>query len=250
MSGHSHWSTIRHKKGASDAKKGKMFSKAAKMVAEAAREGGPKPEDNPKLRLAIEKARQVNMPKDNIERAIKKGAGELGGAGMEELVYEGYGPGGAAFLVEVLTDNRNRTTPELRKIFENKGGSLAGTNAVAYLFNKKGLFTVGAEGVTEDALMEATIEAGVESIELVDGSHEIICEAADFEAVKNALERGGFKTAVAEISDIALVRIDVDGETGKKVVALMEALEDHEDVQSLSTNVNLTDEMVCQETRK
>lgn len=246
MSGHSHWATVKHKKGATDARKGKEFSKVAKMIVMAAR-GGGKPEDNPRLRLAMEKARQVNMPKDNIERAIKKGTGELQGEAMQELVYEGYGPGGAAFLVDVVTDNRNRTTPELRKVFESKGGTLASTNAVAYLFKKKGLFTVPAAGVTEDALMEAALDAGVENIDKVGESFEIICEPNDFEAVKAALEKGGFKIDVAEISNIAITQIDIDKDTGRKVVALMEALEEHEDVQNISTNINLTDEMVSQE---
>jgi len=246
MSGHSHWSTVKHKKGAADARKGKVFSKIAKMIMQAARQGGGKVEENPKLRLAVEKARGVNMPKGNIERAIKKGTGELEGVTIEELVYEGYGPGGTAFLVEVLTDNRNRTASELRKIFESKGGNLAGTNAVAYLFKKKGLFTVPADGVTEEALMEATLEAGLESIELTDDYFEIICEPADFGAVDKALEEGGFKTDVAEITNIAAVQVEVDEKIGKKVIALIEAIEDHADVQNVSTNINFTDEMVAE----
>jgi YebC/PmpR family DNA-binding regulatory protein len=224
-----------------------MFSKVARMVMQAARQGGGKPEDNPKLRLAIEKAKQINMPKDNIERAIKKGTGELEGVRFEELIYEAYGPGGVAFLVEVLTDNRNRTTPELRKIFETRGGSLAGTNAVAYLFKKKGLFSVPAEGVSEDDLLEATLEAGVESIERVNGDYEIICEPGDFEAVKEALETRKFEISVAEITDVAISQVDIDNEAGKKIVALMEALEDHDDVQNISTNVNFSEEMISQE---
>ena len=246
MSGHSHWSTVRHKKGASDAKKGKTFSKVAMMIMQAARQGGGKPEENPKLRLAVEKARQINMPKDNIERAIKKGTGELEGVTMEELVYEAYGPGGVAFLVEVLTDNRNRTAPELRKIFETRGGSLAGSNSVAYLFKKKGLFSISAEGVSEDDLLEATLEAGVESIERVNGDYEVICDVEDFDAVKEALQAGGFRMDVAELTNVASTQVDVDTQTGKKIVALMEALEDHDDVQNISSNVNFSEEMISQ----
>jgi len=246
MSGHSHWSTVKHRKGASDAKKGKMFSKVARMIMQAARQGGGKPEENPKLRLAVEKARQINMPKENIERAIKKGTGELAGVAMEELVYEAYGPGGVAFLIEALTDNRNRTTPELRKIFETRGGRLASSNAVAYLFKKKGFFSIPAEGVTEDDLLEATLDAGVESIERVNGDYEVICELEDFEAVKEALEAGGFRMNVAELTNVALTQVDVEAQTGKKIVALMEALEDHDDVQNISSNVNFTEEMISQ----
>src|SRR5436190_10253394 len=182
MSGHSHWATIKHKKGAIDAKRGKLFSKLSRAIIIAARHGGGDPETNLKLRYAIDKARQVSMPKDNIERAVKRGTGEVEGMTFEEIVYEGYGPGGVAVLVEVLTDNRNRTASEVRKIFERSGGKLGSAGCVGYLFERKGLFAVDARGMDEDTLMGIALEAGADDLKTLSDHFEITCDPASFNA--------------------------------------------------------------------
>jgi YebC/PmpR family DNA-binding regulatory protein len=246
MSGHSHWATIKHKKGAIDAKRGKLFSKLSRAIIIAARHGGGDPEMNLKLRYAIDKARQVSMPKDNIERAIKRGTGEVEGAVFEEIVYEGYGPGGVAILVEILTDNRNRTASEIRKIFERGNGKMGGAGCVAYLFERKGLFSVDASAVDEDTLMGIVLDAGADDLKGAGSSFDITCDPALFNAVQDALEKNNIKPLVAEITQVAKAPVEVDVETGQKVMRLMEAFDDHEDVQNVYSSLQISEEMVAQ----
>src|SRR5437588_5780141 len=231
MSGHSHWATIRHKKGAIDAKRGKIFSKLSRAIIIAARHGGGDPEMNLKLRYAIDKARQISMPKDNIERAIKRGTGEVEGLTFEELTYEGYGPGSVALLVDVLTDNRNRTAGEVRKLFERHGGKMASAGAVAYQFERKGLFSVDAASVDEDTLMGIALDAGADDLKRAGSTFDITCDPAHFNHVQEALKKNGLTPQAAEISQVPKAPVDVDAEIGKKVMRLMEALDDHDDVQ-------------------
>ncbi|KPJ58425.1 MAG: transcriptional regulator [Planctomycetes bacterium DG_23] len=231
MSGHSHWAGIKHKKGAADAKKGRLFSKLARNITVAARTGGKDPSSNVKLRYAIEKARAANMPKDSIERAIKKGTGELPGQVLEARIYEGYGPGGVAIILETLTDNLNRTAAELRHIFEGSGGKLAQRGSVAYMFETKGLFTVRCQDADEDGLMLLAIEAGAENMRRVGDEFEIICRPEDFERLKQALQENKILTQVAEITQSPKVTVDLDEAQARKVVSLLEALEESEDVQ-------------------
>lgn len=246
MSGHSHWATIKHKKGAIDAKRGKLFSKLSRAIIIAARNGGGDPEMNLKLRYAIDKARQVSMPKDNIERAVKRGTGETEGVIFEELTYEGYGPGGAALLVDVLTDNRNRTAGEIRKIFERSGGKMGSAGNVAFLFERKGVFGVDAETIEEDKLMGIVLDAGADDLKHVGGSFEIVCDPTAFSQVQEALQKNKIALSNAEISQLPKVPVDVDVETGKKLVRLMETLDDHDDVQNVYSNANLSEEMMAE----
>lgn len=246
MSGHSHWATIKHKKGATDAKRGKLFSKLSRAIIIAARHGGGDPDMNLKLRYAIDKAREVSMPKDNIERAIKRGTGETEGLVFEEILYEGYGPGGVAVLVEVFTDNRNRTSGEIRKIFERSGGKMGSAGCVAYLFERKGLFTIDAKATDEDSLMSIVLDAGAEDMRRSGSSFEVTCNPSQFNQVRDALTKQNLTPQVAEISQVAKAPVDVDLETGKKVMKLMENLDDHDDAQNVYSNVNMSEEMVAQ----
>jgi YebC/PmpR family DNA-binding regulatory protein len=246
MSGHSHWATIKHKKGAIDAKRGKLFSKLSRAIIIAARHGGGDPEMNLKLRYAIDKARQVSMPKDNIERAIKRGTGEVEGLTFEEITYEGYGPGGVPVLVEVLTDNRNRTAGEIRKIFDRSGGKMGSAGCVAYLFKRKGVFSVEAKGVDEDTLMGIALDAGAEDLKRVGTMFEITSDPAAFNAVQEALRKNNIPAAHADISQVADAPMDVDVETGKKVMRLMEALDDHDDVQNVNSSLNISEALVAE----
>jgi YebC/PmpR family DNA-binding regulatory protein len=245
MSGHSHWATIKHKKGAIDAKRGKLFSKLSRAIIIAARHGGGDPETNLKLRYAIEKAREVSMPKDNIERAIKRGTGDLEGAVLEEITYEGYGPGGVAILVDVLTDNRNRTNSEIRKIFERGGGKMGSAGSVAYQFERKGLFSVNAADTDEDTLMSLALDAGAEDMKRSGTTYDITCDPHAFAQVKEALTRAGLNPVVAEITQVPKVPVEADVETARKVMRLMEALDDHDDVQNVYSNLNITEEVVA-----
>jgi YebC/PmpR family DNA-binding regulatory protein len=247
MSGHSHWATIKHKKGATDAKRGKLWSKLSRAIIIAARHGGGDPETNLKLRYAIGKAREVSMPKDNIERAIKRGTGETEGIQFEELTYEGYGPGGVAVLVEVLTDNRNRTNGEIRKIFDRTGGKMGSSGNVAFLFERKGVFLIEKAGIEEDSLMGIALEAGADDLKQADDLFEVTCDPASFNQVKDALEKNNIKTISADIVQLAKALRDVDLETGQKVVRMMEALDDHDDVQKVHTDANITKEMAAAE---
>jgi YebC/PmpR family DNA-binding regulatory protein len=246
MSGHSHWATIKHKKGAIDAKRGKLFSKLSRAIIIAARSGGGDPEMNLKLRYAIDKARQVSMPKDNIERAIKRGTGELEGLHFEEIQYEGYGPGGVAIMVDVLTDNRNRASGEVRKIFERGGGKMGSAGCVGYLFERKGIFTVPAKGTDEDKLMEIVLEAGADDLKRSGSHFDITCDPAVFNQVQENLKKAGVTTEHAEITQLGKVPVDVSIEDGKKVLRLMDAIDDHDDVQAVYSNVNVTDELVAE----
>jgi YebC/PmpR family DNA-binding regulatory protein len=246
MSGHSHWATIKHKKGAADAKRGKMFSKLSRAIIIAARHGGGDPEMNLKLRYAIDKARQVSMPKDNIERAIKRGTGEAEGVTFEEITYEGYGPGGVAIMVEVLTDSRNRTSSEIRKIFERSGGKMGSAGCVGYLFERKGLFSVDAAATDEDTLMGIALDAGADDLKRSGSSFEITCDPAAFNQVQEALKQHHLTPTVAEISQVPKAPVDLDHDTGRKVLRLMEGLDDQDDVQNVYSNVNISEEMVAE----
>src|SRR5437588_3889413 len=225
MSGHSHWATIKHKKGAIDAKRGKLFSKLSRAIIIAARHGGGDPEMNLKLRYAIDKAREVSMPKDNIERAVKRGTGEVEGQTFEEILYEGYGPGGVAIMVDVLTDNRNRTASEIRKIFERAGGKMGSAGAVGYLFERKGLFSVNASDTDEDTLMGIALDAGADDLKRAGSTFDVTCDPGVFSQVQEAVQKAGLKPLVAEISQLPKAPVDADTETAKKIMRLMEALD-------------------------
>ena len=239
MSGHSKWATIKHAKGAADAKRGQVFTKLIKEISIAARMGGGSPDANPKLRTAIIKARGANMPKDNIDRAIKKGTGELEGVSYEELVYEAYAPGGVALLIEVLTDNKNRAAADVRNILTKSGGQLATTGSVSRLFKRLGVITLDGEKYTEDAVMEAAIEGGAEDVSLSDGIVEVNTAPEDFEAVMNILQEKGFETMSAEISMIAEAEVELDKDGTAKALKLVEKLEDNDDVQNVYANVSI-----------
>jgi len=240
MSGHSHWATIKHKKGAADAKKGKLFSKLARAIQLAAREGGGSPDMNIKLQYAIEEARAANMPRDNIDRSIKRGTGEIAGVTYEVSNYEGYGPGGVAIMVEALTDNKNRTAHEIRKIFETHGGNLGATNCVAYMFQRKGVITIPLSAAGEDQMMSDVLDAGGENLETAGDIYFITTATADFENVKKALAQK-HKISTSEITLLPKDSMKVDEETGRKILALMEALDESEDVQKIHTNFELPD---------
>lgn len=239
MAGHSHWASIKHKKGAVDAKKGKMFSKVSRMITVAVRRGGGDPDMNPRLQLAISKARAVNMPKENIERAVQKGTG--GGAASElfECLYEGYGPHGIALLVEILTDNKNRTAPEIRKLFERFGGNMGESGCVSWMFEKKGLILVSSNQLNEDEFMMLVLDSGAEDLQRVGDIFQVICPQAALDTVKKTIESKNIKIETSEISWIPKNNIDLDETTGRKVLGIMEALEDHDDVQNVYSNFNL-----------
>jgi YebC/PmpR family DNA-binding regulatory protein len=246
MSGHSHWATIKHKKGAIDAKRGKLWSKLSRAIIIAARHGGGDPTMNLKLRYAIDKARQVSMPKDNIERAIKRGTGEVEGLIFEEITYEGFGPGGVAILVDVVTDNRNRTASEIRKIFERHGGKMGSAGSVAFQFERKGLFSVNAADTDEDSLMSIALDSGADDMKRAGSTFDITCDPAAFNHVKEALEKNGVKTVVAEITQLPKAPMDADPETARKVLRVVEALDDHDDVQNVYSSLNVTEELAAE----
>ncbi len=247
MSGHSHWATIKHKKGAIDAKRGKLWSKLSRAIIVAAKNGGGDPTMNLKLRYAIDKARQVSMPKDNIERAIKRGTGELAGDVLEEIMYEGFGPGGIAILVEVLTDNRNRTGGEVRKIFEKGGGNMGSAGCVGYLFERKGVITVSAAGTDEDTLMAIALEAGAEDMKREGELFEILCEPTQFSKVQETLTANKILITSSELPMLAKVHVDApDVETAMKTCKLIEALDDHDDVQNVYSNLNMSSEILAE----
>lgn len=250
MAGHSKWKNIQHRKGAADAKRGALFTKLAKEIMVAAKLGGGDESSNPRLRTAVLKARQSSMPKDNIDRAIKKGTGELEGVTYEEGVYEGYGPGGIAIMVEVLTDKKSRTVPELKSLFKSNGGTMAEANAVAYLFDKKGLILIEGESITEDDVMEIALEAGAEDIEKDDEKVFAVKTAVnDFHAVLAAMEpkiaARGYKIIESGLKFIPQSTIAVDGEKGKEALELISALEDNDDVQNVYSNLELTESLMA-----
>jgi len=242
MSGHSKWATIKHKKAATDAKRGAAFTKIIKEVTVAAREGGGNPETNPRLRTAMQRAKFINMPSNNVENAIKKGTGELPGVTYESSTFEGYGPGGVAVLIETLTDNKNRTVAELRMILNKKNGSMAGAGSTAWMFTKKGLIIIAKNKAKEDELMEIVLEAGAEDLSSEGDIYEITTEASKFEAVKSALENKKIQPDTAEVTMIPSSTVKVAGNEAKQVLALMEALEEQEDVQAVYANFDISDE--------
>ncbi len=244
MSGHSKWATIKHKKAATDAKRGKVFTKLIKMLTVAAKNGGGNPDTNPSLRLAIDKAKEANMPQDNIERAVKKGTGELPGVSYESISYEGYGPGGVAFYVDVLTDNKNRVTSEIRTIFSKGGGNLAGAGAVSWLFEKKGLFIVNKKDAAEDQLMSVVLDAGAEDMSDEGETFEIKCQPADYEKIKKALDTAKVKMASSEVTFLPKNTIKVAGDQAKQVLNLVEQLEDNDDVQNVYANFDIPDDIL------
>ncbi len=239
MSGHSKWATIKHAKGAADAKRGQLFTKFIKEISIAARMGGGDPNSNPRLRTAILKARAANMPKDNIERAIKKGTGELGASTFEELLYEGYGPGGVAILVEVLTDNKNRAAANVRNLFSKNGGNLGATGSVAYMFNRKGVIEYDAETADEDTIMEVGLEAGADDVANEDGVITVTTDPTAFENVLEALQAKGFESLSAAISMVPDTYSTLDNETTRKVLKLIDKLEEDDDVQNVYSNIDI-----------
>jgi len=241
MSGHSKWATIKHAKGAADAKRGQMFTKFIKEISIAARMGGGSLDGNPRLRTAILKARAANMPKDNIDRAIKKGTGELEGVNYEELVYEAFAPGGVALFIEVLTDNKNRAAADIRNILTRAGGQLATTGSVSRLFKRQGVITLDGEKYTEDAIMEIAIDGGAEDVSLSDGIIEVTTAPEDFESVLNALQAKEIETMSAEVSMVSDVEVTLDNEGTAKALKLIDKLEDNEDVQNVYSNVSIPD---------
>jgi YebC/PmpR family DNA-binding regulatory protein len=244
MSGHSKWSSIKHKKGVTDARRGKIFTKLIKEITVAARFGGGDPAANPRLRTAIQAAKNENMPKDNIERAIKKGTGELEGVNYEESIYEGYGPGGAAIFIESLTDNKNRAVADIRHILTKAGGNLGANGCVAWIFEKKGYIVVENDAVDEDTLMEVAIDAGAEDVREDDSNYEIITEPKDFEAVKAAIEAQSLPYIAAEITMLPQSTVNLQGKEAEQMVTLMETLEDCDDVQKVYTNADIPEELV------
>ncbi len=245
MAGHSHSANIAHRKGLVDAKRGKLFTKLCRAIYVAARTGGGDPAANMRLRYAIDKARSFSVPKDNIERSIKKATGELGAENFEEVVYEGYGPGGVAVLCEALTDNRNRTAGELRRLFEAAGGNLGASGCVSYLFNFKGLFVIDAKHVEEDHLMEVALEAGADDVQMIDGLFEVTCDPKLFEIVRKALEDARVPTESAETSYIPTTSVDLDVDNGKKMLKLKDLLEENDDVQNVYANDNIPEEAMA-----
>jgi len=242
VSGHSKWSTIKRKKGAIDAKRGKIFTRLIKEITVAARMGGGDADANPRLRSAIASAKAENMPKDNIERAIKKGTGELEGAVYEEITYEGYGPGGVAVLVDCMTDNKNRTVADIRHYFSKSGGNLGESNCVSWMFDKKGTILVDKGAIDEETLMEKALEAGAEDVLEEDAVYQIITAPDDFTAVREALEADGVVFIEASVSMVPKNVVDVSEEsTAKQILKLLENLEDHDDVQNVYSNVDFSD---------
>jgi YebC/PmpR family DNA-binding regulatory protein len=242
MSGHSKWSTIKHKKAAKDAKRGKVFTKLIKEITVAARLGGGDVNANPRLRTAVLTARQSSMPSDNIERAIKKGTGELEGVAYEEVVYEGYGPGGVAIMVTGVTDNKNRTLAEIRKLFERGGGSLGAQNCVAWMFSRKGLIAVDKGAADEERLIELALESGASDVQDLDDAFEIVTTPEAFEAVKAAVDAAGIATTRAEVSLQPENSVTVTGSDAERTLKLVEELEDHDDIQSVASNFDVPQE--------
>jgi len=239
MSGHSHSANIAHRKGLVDAKRGQLFTKLCRAVYVAARTGGGDPSANIRLRFAIDKARSFSVPKENIERSIKKATGELGAESFEEVIYEGYGPGGVAVLCEALTDNRNRTAGELRRLFESAGGNLGGSGCVGYLFNFKGLVVVDSKHVAEDRLMEIALEAGADDVQLIEGYYEVTCDPKLCETVRKTLEDHQIATESAETCYIPTTFVDLDAENARKMRKLKDLLDENDDVQNVYANANI-----------
>lgn len=245
MSGHSKWATIKHKKATADAKRGNLFTKFIREITVAAKQGGGDPETNPRLRTAIDRAKQASMPTDNITRAIKKGTGELEGVNYEEFTLEGYGLGGVAIMVEVLTDNKNRSTAEIRNIFSKKNGNVAGAGSVGWMFQKKGYIEVDKNAAQEDKVMSIVLDAGALDMQTEEDVYTITTEPKDFEGVKKALEQNNIKPKNAEITMLPNNTIKLTGDEAKQVLGLMEALEEHDDVQNVYANFDIPDELIA-----
>lgn len=244
MSGHNKWSTIKHKKGAADAKRGKIFTKLIREITAAAKIGGADPNTNPRLRTAITSAKGENMPADNIDRAIKKGTGEIEGVTYEEALYEGYGPGGVAVIVQCLSDNKNRSAAEIRSIFTKGSGNMGAQGSVAWIFEKKGVITVDASKSTEDKLMEIVLGAGAEDLTQNDGKFEVTCAPADYENVKSAIEKAGIAPDSSQLTMIPKNTTPVNADTARAVLKLIETLEDQDDVQNVYANCDIPDEVM------
>jgi YebC/PmpR family DNA-binding regulatory protein len=245
MAGHSHWKNIQHKKGAADAARGRVWSKLSRAIMVAARNGGSDPVMNVKLRVAIDDARAVSMPKENIERAVKKGAGELEGVSYDEISYEGFGPGGVAIMVDILTDNRSRSNGEIRKIFEKGGGNMGAPGCVKHMFERKGLFSISAKGLNEDTLMGIVLDAGADDLKKFGDHFEVTCDPTAFAQVKSALEKNNIKPESAQVTQLGKIPVDCDTETGQKVLKLLDSLDEHDDVQKVYSNLNATDAMMA-----
>lgn len=245
MAGHSQWANIKHRKAAVDAKRSKLWSKLSKAIIVAAKLGGGDPSSNVRLRTAILDAKAVSLPRDNIERAIKKGTGEIDGGEVEELLYEGYGPGGVAVLCDIMTDNRNRTAPEIRKLFDNHGGKLGSTNCVAYLFERKGILSIKQATVDLEKLMELALESGADDVTEIGEYFELTCSPEAYSGLVEALEAQNILAETKSVSRVPSTTVEVDSETAISVMKLLEKLEDHDDVQSVASNVNFTDEQLA-----
>ncbi len=242
MSGHNKWSTIKHKKGAADAKRGKLFSKIIKEITIAARMGGGDPEGNPRLRTAVIAARAANMPKDNVEKAIKRGTGEIAGVNYEEITYEGYGPGGVAVLVEALTDNKNRTVAEVRHIFEKYNGNLGETGCVSWMFKKQGIVVIAADDLEEDEVMEMALECGALDVKKEGDGFELTADPADVETVRKAMEDKGWKVELAEVTMIPQTTVKLEGKKAEQMLKMMDALDDNDDMQKVFANFDISEE--------
>jgi YebC/PmpR family DNA-binding regulatory protein len=245
MAGHSQWANIKHRKAAVDAKRSKLWSKLSKAIIVAAKLGGGDPSSNVRLRTAILDAKAVSLPRDNIERAIKKGTGEIAGGDVEEILYEGYGPGGVAVLCDILTDNRNRTAPEVRKLFDNCGGKLGSTNCVAYLFERKGFFSIKQSTIELEKLMELALENGADDVTESGEYFELTCAPEAYSGLSEALDAQNIAVENKEVSRVPSSTVEVDSETAISVMKLLEKLEEHDDVQSVASNVNFTEEQLA-----
>jgi len=246
MAGHSHWAGIKHKKALIDNKRGKVWSRLSKAIIVAAKMGGGDPDANIRLRKAIDDAKSVSMPKDNIERAIKRGTGEIDGGDVEEIVYEGYGPGGVAIMCEIMTDNRNRTAPEIRLLFSKYNGNLGSTGCVSYLFDRKGLFVL-ADGTDEERLMEVAMENGGDNIETNEqGKLQVTCSPENFAALAEALSAAKLTVEFSEVTRIAQTEVELDLDTARSALKLLEMLDDHDDIQNVSTNLRLSAELMAE----
>jgi YebC/PmpR family DNA-binding regulatory protein len=245
MAGHSQWANIKHRKALVDSRRSKLWSKLSKAIIVAAKLGGGDPSGNVRLRTAILDAKAVSLPKDNIERAIKKGTGEIEGGDVEEILYEGYGPGGVAVLCDIMTDNRNRTAPEVRKLFDTHGGKLGSTNCVAYLFERKGMISIKQSAVDLETLMEIALENGADDVSEVDDRFDLTCTTEFYSAVVEAIEAQGISIEVKEVARVPSSTVEVDAETAVTLMKLLEKLEDHDDVQSVASNVNFSPEQLA-----
>ncbi len=250
MSGHSHWAKIRRAKASNDAKRGRVWSKLARKIIVAAKTGGGNPDDNLQLRYAIDEAKTANMPNDTIKKAIKKGTGRSETQNYDQVIYEGYGPGGVAFLVDCLTDNRNRTAAEMRKIFEHGSGQLGSSHCVAWMFEQKGTFVISSEKANEDTLMEIALEAGADDVAREGNLFEITCQIGAFSAVKEALAEKEIEPDASEIAMVPKNTVTVEGDKARQILNLMEALEEHDDVQKAYSNFDIPDELMAEAEKK